>query len=94
MRSSPEQCFFTDTDSTANLRTNNLDFPGFDSSISWLRGGILVSVGNFREALSRQILVGMILAGRLGVKRYMRRSCWRPGACFAFCCGSGRRRRP
>ena len=53
---------------TANLRTKILDFRGFDSSIILiLRGGILRSLGNFPETVSQQILVGIILAGRLGV---------------------------
>ena len=45
-----------------------LDFRGFDSSIiSILRGGTLMSIGNFLESLSQAILVGIILVGRLGV---------------------------
>ena len=53
---------------TANLRTKMLDFRGFDSSrILCLRGGILMSRGNFPESLSQAILVGRILVGRLGV---------------------------
>ena len=52
----------------ANLRTTILDFRGFDSSIILMsRGGILMSVGIFLEVLSQQILVGLILVGRLGV---------------------------
>ena len=52
----------------ANLRTKIVDFRGFDSSIiSSSRGGILRSTGNFPESLSQQILVGMILVGRLAV---------------------------
>ena len=40
---------------TANLRTKILDFRGFDSSrILILRGGILISIGNFPESLSRR----------------------------------------
>ena len=51
----------------ANLRTKILDFRGFDSSrILILRDGILVSIGNLQEILSRRILVGIILVGRLG----------------------------
>ena len=48
---------------TANLRTKILDFRGFDSSRSLiLRGGILVSIGDFvLENLSRRILAGIIL---------------------------------
>ena len=43
-----------------------LDFRGFDSSRIWiLRGGILMSVGNFSEGLSQRISVGRLLAGRL-----------------------------
>ena len=54
---------------TANLRAKILDFRGFDSSrILVLRGGILMSIGNFPVILSQVILVGMILVGRLGVE--------------------------
>ena len=56
--------------STANLRTKILDSRGFDSSrVSILRGGIIMSIGNFPECLSQAILVGIILVGRLGVSR-------------------------
>ena len=52
---------------TANLPTNIVDFGGFDSSIMLcLRGGILMSMGNFPESLS-QAMLGVMLAGRLGV---------------------------
>ena len=54
----------------ANLRSNILDFRGFDSSrILIPGGGILMSIGNFPEILSQRILVGIILVGpgRLGV---------------------------
>ena len=52
---------------TANLCTKILDLRGFDSSIILiLRGGILMSIRNFPEMLSQQIL-GMILLGRLGI---------------------------
>ena len=45
-----------------------MDFRGFDSStISILRGGILMSIGNFPESLSQAILVGIMLVGRSGV---------------------------
>ena len=38
------------TPGTANLRTEILDFGGFDSSIILImRGGILMSIGNFRR---------------------------------------------
>ena len=54
--------------STANLRTTILDFRVLDSSrILLSTGGILISIGNFPEVLSQQILVGIILVGRLGV---------------------------
>ena len=47
-----------------------LDCRGFDSGIiSSMRIGILMPIGNFLEILSQQILVGIILVGRLGVKR-------------------------
>ena len=42
---------------TANLRTRILDFGGFDSSIILiLRGGILMSIGDFPESLRQAIL--------------------------------------
>ena len=42
----------------ANLRTKILDFRGCDSSVILIsRGGILMSIGNFPETLSQQILV-------------------------------------
>ena len=48
--------------STANLRTKILDVRGFHSSVTLrLRGGILMSTGNFPEMLHRAILVGMVL---------------------------------
>ena len=53
-----------------HISTKILDFGGLDSSrISSLRGGILMSRGNFRKVSSQQIL---ILAGRLGVDRSLR----------------------
>ena len=53
---------------TVNLRTKILDFRGFYTSIILsLRRGILMSIGKFPESLSQQILVGIILVGRLGV---------------------------
>ena len=55
---------------TANLRTKIMDFRGFYSSIIlMLRGGILMSIGNFLVTLSQAILVGIMLAGRSGVVR-------------------------
>ena len=48
-------------DPTANLRATILDFGGSDSGrILTLRGGILMSVGNFPESLSQAILVGRL----------------------------------
>ena len=48
--------------------TNIMDFRGFDSNIILiLRGGMLMSVGDFPESLSQAILVGIMLVGRLGV---------------------------
>ena len=53
---------------TANLRTQILDFRGFDSTgVLILRGGIPVSIGNCLESLSQAILLGIILVGSLGV---------------------------
>ena len=52
----------------ADLRTKILDFRGFDLSIILIsEGGILMSIGNFPERSSRQILVGIILVGAFGV---------------------------
>ena len=45
-----------------------MDFRGFDSSIIFiLRGGILMSIGEFSEDLSQAMLLGMMSVGRLGV---------------------------
>ena len=50
---------------TPNLPTNIVDFTGFDSSIILnLRGGILMSIGDFPESLSQAILVGIMLISR------------------------------
>ena len=60
-------CGFLRCEATANLRTKILDFRGLDSSIILMsRGGTLMSIGNFLETLSQQILVGRFLVGRLG----------------------------
>ena len=54
---------------TPNLPTNIVDFRGFDSSIMLcLRGGIIMSIGNFPESLSQAMLVGIMLAWRLGAR--------------------------
>ena len=69
-------CSGTEQRSTPDLRTITeiLDFRGFDSSrISSLRDGILMSIGNCPESLSQQIFVGMILVGRWGVPKPVRR---------------------
>ena len=53
---------------TANLRTKILDFRGFGSiRILILRGGILMSIGDFPEMWSQRVFVGTVLVGRLGV---------------------------
>ena len=53
---------------TANLRTEILDFRGFDSSrILISRGGIPRPVRDLPEIFSQAILVGIFLVGRLGV---------------------------
>ena len=58
--------------STPNLPTNIVDFGGFDSSIILiLRGGILMSIGDFPESLSQAMLVGTMYLGRLGVREYL-----------------------
>ena len=57
-------------DLTANIRTNIMDFRGFDSSrILKLRGGIPRAIGDFPESLSQAILVGIMLVGRFSVVR-------------------------
>ena len=56
---------------TANLRTQTMDFTGFDSSIIlFLRGGIPSPIGKFPECLGQAILVGIILVGRLRVIQF------------------------
>ena len=53
----------------ANPRTNIVDFRGSDSSIILsLRGGILMSIGDFPEESRQAILVEIMLVGRLGVE--------------------------
>ena len=53
---------------TANLRTKFLEFRGFDSSrILNVRGGLFMSMDNFRKKLSQEVLVGIILVGQVGV---------------------------
>ena len=55
---------------TANLHKHIMDFRGFDSNIILvLRGGFSISIGDFLESLSQQILARIILVGRLGVWR-------------------------
>ena len=57
---------------TANLRTNIMDFRGFDSNtILMLRGGIAGPMGNLPESLSQAILVGIMLVGKLGVTAHL-----------------------
>ena len=52
----------------ANRHTKILDVRGFYSNIIFiLRGGIPMPIGDFPETLSQAILVGRILARRLGV---------------------------
>ena len=54
----------SDARATASLRTRNLDFGGFDSSIILIqRGVILMPIGDFPELLSQRILAGVILVG-------------------------------
>ena len=51
-----------------NLRINTVDVRGFDLCIILtLRGGSTMSMGDIPESLSRAILAGMILVGRLDV---------------------------
>ena len=64
---------------TPNLPTNIVDFTGFDSNtILILRGGILMSIGDFPEILSQAMLVGIMLVGRLGVVETIL------GTCFVY----------
>ena len=52
------------------LRTKILDFGGFDSSMTLvLWGGILTPIGDFPESLSQRISVEIISVGILGVGR-------------------------
>ena len=54
---------------TANLPTNLVDFRGFDSSIILMyRDGILMSIGDFPESLSRAMLVGCNVRREIGRK--------------------------
>ena len=56
---------------TPNLPTNIVGFRGFDSSIILIiRGGILVSIRDFPESLSKAMFGGIMLVGRLGVQCY------------------------
>ena len=67
---------FAEARHTPNPPTNIVNFRGFDSSIiSFLRGGILRPIGNFPEILSQAMLAGIMLVGRLGVRR--RYCAWR-----------------
>ena len=65
-----------------------LDFRGFDSNIILiLRAGILMPIGTFPEVLSKQILVGIILVGRLGVsllRPYSSKGCPGTERTYAF----------
>ena len=55
--------------SCADLPTNILDVRGFGSGIILiLRGGLPTSIGDLPESLSRAILAGIILVGKLGVR--------------------------
>ena len=70
---------------TANLPTNIVDFGGFDSSIMlFLRGGILMSMGDFPDSLTRAMLVGTMLVGKSGVSWF---ACfWIPGSWSVSAC--------
>ena len=69
-----------------------IDFRGFDSSIILIiRGGILMSIGDFPESLSQAILVGIMLVGRLGyvfviVPPGMSRGWRKVGGLFTYTC--------
>ena len=52
---------------TPNPPTNIVDFGGFDSSVVLiLRGGILMSIGDFPEVLSQAMLVGCNVSREIG----------------------------
>ena len=58
------------TVATANLCSKIMDVGGFElSRILILRGGIPRPIGKFPESLSQAILVGIVLVGRLGLRR-------------------------
>ena len=58
------------TNNTPNLPTNIVGFREFDSSVILnQRGGIPRPIGDFPESLSRAMLVGTMLVGRLGVHK-------------------------
>ena len=57
--------------STPGSPTNIVGFGGFDSSTMLiLRGGILMSIGDFPESSSQAMLVCVMLVGGLGVIAY------------------------
>ena len=67
----PRKCA-SSIEATANLRTKILDFRGFDSRIILiLRGGVLMSIGDFPESLSQQILAGTIFFREIMVYPYI-----------------------
>ena len=76
-------------DCTPNLPTNIVDFRGLDSSIMLIqRGGILMSIGNLPESLSRAMLVGTMLVGGLGDSRNWEERFYKPpppGSCLGDC---------
>ena len=75
MKSTIDCDYTTNKDTTPNLPTNIVDFGRFDSStILIYRGGILMSIGDFPEVLTRAMLVGTMLVGRLGIQRYLQES--------------------
>ena len=52
---------------TLNLPTNIVEFGGLDSSTILIqRGGILMSIGDFPESLSRAMLVGCNVSREIG----------------------------
>ena len=69
----------------ANLRTDIMDFRGFDSSIILIvRGGILMSILNLPESLRQAIVVGIMLVGKSGVSWF---ACfWIPGSWSVSAC--------
>ena len=72
--------------STPNLHTDIMDIRGLDSNISLIiRGGIVMSIGDFPESLSQAILVGIMLVRRLAVTLISVPTCADPPSPHLLC---------